>query len=70
MRKKGSRRRRICGGHEATSRRGEYYAQPRNAVWPIMGDLCGAGPDLPYAERTSRLIERRIAVRDVCATAS
>ncbi len=49
--------------------RGEYYAQPRNAFWPIMGDLFGAGPDLPYAERTSRLIERRIAVWDVCASA-
>jgi len=49
--------------------RGEYYAQSRNAFWRIMGDLFGAGPQLPYAERTRRLIERRIAVWDVCASA-
>ena len=49
--------------------RGEYYAQPQNAFWRIMGELFGAGPDLPYAERTSRLIERRVAVWDVCASA-
>ena len=25
---------------------GEYYAHPRNAFWPIMGALFGAGPAL------------------------
>ena len=49
--------------------RGEYYAQSRNAFWRIMGDLFGAGPQLPYPERGRRLIERRIAVWDVCASA-
>ena len=34
---------------------GEYYAHPRNAFWPIMGALFGAGRDLPYAERIARL---------------
>lgn len=44
---------------------GEYYAHPRNAFWRIMGDLFGAGPDLPYAERTSILKSRGVAVWDV-----
>ena len=47
----------------------QYYAQPRNAFWKIMGRLVGAHPDLPYAERTKRLAERGIAVWDVCAAA-
>ena len=45
----------------------QYYAQPRNAFWPIMGELFGAGPELPYAERLARLCERRVAVWDVLA---
>jgi double-stranded uracil-DNA glycosylase len=49
--------------------RGEYYAQPQNAFWRIMGVLFDAGPDLPYAERTRRLIARGVAVWDVCASA-
>lgn len=47
---------------------GQYYAHPRNLFWPIMGELFGAGPDLPYARRVRRLKERRIAVWDVLAT--
>ena len=50
-------------------RRGEYYAQARNAFWPIMGALLGAGPELPYAGRRERLRGARIAVWDVCASA-
>jgi hypoxanthine-DNA glycosylase len=48
-------------------RRGEYYAHPRNAFWPIMGRLFGAGPDLPYSERVRRLTAARVAVWDVVA---
>jgi TDG/mug DNA glycosylase family protein len=44
---------------------GEYYAHPRNAFWPIMGELIGAGPELAYAARVRRLTARRIAVWDV-----
>lgn len=44
---------------------GEYYAHPRNAFWPIMGALFGAGPDLPYAERVARLVACGVAVWDV-----
>ncbi|MDP3460143.1 MAG: DNA-deoxyinosine glycosylase [Hyphomonas sp.] len=44
---------------------GEDYAHPRNAFWPIMGALYGAGPDLPYAERMSVLRASGVAVWDV-----
>lgn len=45
----------------------QYYAHPRNAFWPLMGDLLGE-PDLPhraYAARLQYLVERRIALWDV-----
>jgi hypoxanthine-DNA glycosylase len=48
---------------------GQYYAQPRNVFWRIMGELVGASPEVPYAERVGRLVARRIAVWDVCAMA-
>ncbi len=44
---------------------GEYYAHPRNVFWQIMGDLFGAGPNLPYAARVKALTARRVAVWDV-----
>ncbi|MEN1679453.1 MAG: DNA-deoxyinosine glycosylase [Planctomycetota bacterium] len=44
---------------------GEYYAHPRNAFWPIMGELFGARPELPYAERCRRLQASGVAVWDV-----
>jgi TDG/mug DNA glycosylase family protein len=47
--------------------RGEYYAQPQNAFWRIMGELAGALPDLPYKDRLRLLKENRIALWDVCA---
>jgi hypoxanthine-DNA glycosylase len=47
----------------------QYYAQPHNAFWKIMGRLFGAGPELPYDERARRLVERGIALWDVCAAA-
>ncbi|ATQ66688.1 MULTISPECIES: DNA-deoxyinosine glycosylase [Methylosinus] len=45
----------------------QYYAQPRNAFWPIMGRLFGAEPELPYEERLARLVARGVALWDVCA---
>jgi double-stranded uracil-DNA glycosylase len=45
----------------------EYYAQPRNAFWRIMGHLFGAEPALPYERRLERLHAARVAVWDVLA---
>ena len=50
-------------------RRQQYYAQPRNAFWRILGDLCGAGPELGYEARLAVLLERGIALWDVCQSA-
>jgi hypoxanthine-DNA glycosylase len=47
----------------------EYYAHPRNCFWWIMGELIGALPDLPYAERLERLRKSGIALWDVCRAA-
>lgn len=49
----------------ASLRAGQYYAHPHNAFWKIMGELAGAGPELPYAARCARLAQRGIAVWDV-----
>ena len=43
----------------------EYYGLPRNAFWPIMGELFGAGRELPYPERLAILKEQGIAIWDV-----
>jgi double-stranded uracil-DNA glycosylase len=45
----------------------QYYAQPQNAFWRIMGSLFGAGPELAYPDRVERLVASRIAVWDVLA---
>lgn len=45
----------------------EYYAQPYNAFWRIMGELFGAGPALPYPARLVRLRAHGVAVWDVLA---
>jgi hypoxanthine-DNA glycosylase len=47
----------------------QYYAQPRNAFWRIMGELVGAGPELGYARRLRQLEESAIALWDVAAAA-
>jgi len=47
----------------------QYYAQPQNAFWKIMGRLFDAGLERPYAERAQRLIRNGIALWDVCAAA-
>jgi hypoxanthine-DNA glycosylase len=54
---------------ECSLRRREYYAQPQNAFWRLMGDLYGAGLDLAYADRARRLQQCGVAVWDVCASA-
>ncbi len=57
---------------EASLAAAQYYAHPRNAFWPIMGALFGAGPQLPYADRLDRLVAAGVALWDVigsCARA-
>lgn len=44
---------------------GEYYGHPQNAFWRIMGELLGAGRDLPYDDRVARLLGAGIGVWDV-----
>lgn len=43
----------------------QYYAHPRNAFWPIMGQLVGAHPSLDYEARVGALLDARIALWDV-----
>lgn len=45
----------------------EYYAYRQNCFWRIMGELFGAGPDLPYAQRLEKLQAAGIALWDVIA---
>jgi hypoxanthine-DNA glycosylase len=47
----------------------QYYAQPRNAFWPIMGELFGAYPELAYLARLAVLKKHRVALWDVCHAA-
>ena len=50
---------------EVSLQRAEYYAHSRNAFWPIMGALFGAGPHLAYLERLQILQSHHIALWDV-----
>jgi hypoxanthine-DNA glycosylase len=43
----------------------EYYANPRNAFWRIMGAIFGFDPSAPYEERTAVLRAHGVAVWDV-----
>ncbi len=45
-----------------------YYAQPQNAFWKIMGELYGAGPEVPYAARLGALTANAVALWDVLAS--
>ena len=49
----------------ASLEKGEYYGLPRNAFWPIMGELFGADPGLPYAQRLQIMRRAGIALWDV-----
>jgi len=43
----------------------EYYAHPRNLFWPLMGELLGFEPALPYARRIAALKRAGVALWDV-----
>jgi hypoxanthine-DNA glycosylase len=44
---------------------GQYYGNPRNAFWRIVGALFGCAPDVPYEQRVAMLDRNDIAVWDV-----
>lgn len=56
-------------GKESLKRR-QYFGNPRNQFWRIMGDLFGAAPDADYAYRTRILTKNRICLWDVVASCS
>ena len=47
----------------------QYYAQPQNAFWRIMGEIFGAKRELSYARRLAKLRASGIALWDVAAVA-
>jgi len=47
----------------------QYYAQPRNAFWPLMSSLFGVDADACYADRLRGLNDHGVALWDVCASA-
>ena len=44
---------------------GKYYANPRNAFWPIMGELFGFDRSAPYDARLAALRSAGVALWDV-----
>lgn len=44
---------------------GAYYAHPRNLFWPLLGELFGFDPTLPYARRVAALKRAHVALWDV-----
>lgn len=55
---------------DASLAAGQYYAHPRNAFWPLVGDLIGEDlQSLDYPARLDRLKANRIGLWDVVAHA-
>ncbi len=46
-------------------RQQRYYAHPRNAFWPILGDWLGLSPQASYDDRCRALVDAGIALWDV-----
>ena len=49
--------------------RQEYYGNPRNAFWPLLAELLGRPTGEDYAARTRMLLDARVALWDVLASA-
>lgn len=43
----------------------QYYGNPRNAFWRIVGEIFGFAADDPYDDRTAALTANHVAVWDV-----
>ena len=43
----------------------QYYGNPRNAFWRILGEISGFDAEAPYEARTAALRAQRVAVWDV-----
>ncbi len=43
----------------------QYYGHSQNDFWYVMGEICGARPELPYSERLAKLTAAKIALWDV-----
>ena len=54
-------------GKESLSKN-HYYAHAQSSFWKIMGELIGAHPYLPYADRLQLLTNAHIALWDVLAS--
>lgn len=49
---------------------GQYYGNPRNHFWPLVGEIIGANlPVMSYEERLTQLWSHRIGLWDVVASA-
>ncbi len=53
---------------EESLRRGQYYAHPRNAFWPLMAALLEEALPAEYAARKEMLLRHSIALWDVVGT--
>ncbi|PTD97721.1 DNA-deoxyinosine glycosylase [Pseudothauera lacus] len=53
---------------QASLKAGEYYAHPRNAFWPIMGELLGFAAQADYGTRVAALDAAGVAVWDVLSS--
>lgn len=55
---------------DASLKAAQYYAHPRNAFWPLIGELLGEDlPSLDYEARLARLKARGVGLWDVIASA-
>lgn len=55
---------------DASLRAAQYYAHPRNGFWPLIGGVVGEDlVALPYEQRLARLLEHRVGLWDVIASA-
>ncbi|MDT3356562.1 MAG: DNA-deoxyinosine glycosylase [Bacteroidota bacterium] len=50
-------------------RRQEYYGHPRNRFWPVMAAVLGEEPPTSYEAKKAMLMDHKIAVWDVFASA-